>query len=94
MGHRSLRSDGSFSNTSAGLATELSITSEQSITLWEDHSEPRWAVLIVDFYAEGPDGGEERGRTYILLLPSLILPEACPGSILQETLKLKDTMRQ
>ena len=82
MGHRSLRGDGSFSNTSAGLATELSITSEQSITLQEVYSGPQWAVLTLDLHGEGPDGGEGRVGAYSLLLPSLTLPEACPGMVL------------
>lgn len=80
MGHRSLRDDGSFSNTSAGLATELSITSEQSITLQEVYSEPWWATLSLDFHGEVPDRGE--GRNIHPLLPSLTLPEACPGRVL------------
>lgn len=69
MGHRSLRGDGSFSDTSAGQATELSVTSEQSITLPEAYSEPQWAVLTVDFHQEGPEGGEDRSMQHPLSLP-------------------------
>lgn len=56
VGHRSLRGDGSFSNTSAGPATEPSITPEQNITLWKDWSMLLHAIVAVAFTRKGQTG--------------------------------------
>lgn len=80
MGHRSLRGDGSFFDTLAGQAPELSITSEQSITLQEDYSEPQGAILTMDLHHEGPDGGEHRDMQPLASLLDF------PGSLSWEVL--------